>query len=58
MKSNTITQMEFNVARERERDPHHSDNDRADYFQLCRLYRGQIFIREAAERAIQRIRQA
>jgi hypothetical protein len=51
-----VTEQEYKIALERSRDPHTSADDSADYWQLCRFYRGQIFYRDHAARAVRRIR--
>lgn len=51
-----VTEAEYREALKRERDDRTSPNDKADYWQLVRFYRGEIFIRDAAERAAKLIR--
>lgn len=51
-----ITESDYRAALERERDPHTSDDDKADYWQIIRAYRGHIFYRDHVVRALQRIR--
>jgi hypothetical protein len=47
---------EYCEARKRAEDANTSPDDAEDYWQLCRFYRGQIFHREKATRALRLIR--
>lgn len=51
-----VTDAEYGKALELARDTNTSPQDSADYWQLCRYYRGQIFHRDEAARALQLIR--
>jgi hypothetical protein len=51
-----LTEAEYEEARVRENNKHYSADDRSDYFQLCRFYRGQIFHLDQAARALKHLR--
>jgi len=51
-----VTEAEYRIALEHVRDANTPDDDSAAYWQLCRYYRGQIFHRDDAARALQLIR--
>jgi hypothetical protein len=51
-----ITESEYRIALERSRASDTSSDNAADYWQLCRFYRGQVFERDAAARAVRMIR--
>lgn len=51
-----VTEQEYKTALERSRDGDTPAADSADYWQLVRFYRGQIFLRDNAARALRLIR--
>ena len=51
-----VTEDEYLEALERSRDGATSWQDSADYWQLCRFYRGQVFFRDEVARALRLIR--
>jgi len=51
-----VTEDEYKIAIERSRDDKTSAEDSAAYWQLCRFYRGQIFLRDQAAHALHLIR--
>ena len=51
-----VTELEFRQARKRSDDNTFTEEERKDYWQLVRFYRNEIFIRDAAARAVQRLR--
>lgn len=51
-----ISELEYQTARELSEDAGTSPADSADLWQVCRWYRGQIFDREQAERALHKLR--
>jgi hypothetical protein len=51
-----VTEQEYKTALARSRDSDTFPDDSADYWQLCRFYRGQEFYRDAAARALNLIR--
>jgi hypothetical protein len=53
-----VTEEEFKEARKREQDQSTSEKDKADYWQLMRFFRGQLFYRDAVARAVNLIRKA
>jgi hypothetical protein len=53
-----ITEAEYRRALELSRDGNTPPEDSAAYWQLCRFYRNEIFLREEVARAVQLIRRA
>ena len=51
-----LTEAEYHKALELSRDSNTPSDDSAAYWQLARMYRGQLFIRTEAERAFKLIR--
>jgi hypothetical protein len=51
-----VTEQEYEEALTRSRDGRTTPEASAEYWQLCRYYRGLIFRREDAERALGRLR--
>lgn len=53
-----ITEAEYEEARALSSNANVNEEDAAEYWQLVRFYRNQIFNRDQAERAVRRIRHA
>jgi hypothetical protein len=53
-----ISEQDYKEALRRRDDPDTSDDHSEDFNQLCRRYRGEIFNREMADRALWMIRSA
>lgn len=51
-----VTEAEYKEALTRSRDGRTTAEASSEYWQLCRFYRGQVFHRDQAERAIWRLR--
>ncbi len=51
-----VTESEYRRALELSRDGKTPDQDSADFWQLCRFYRGQIFHRDQAAHALNLLR--